>query len=556
MREKHPSNFYHWSVIFLGLLVFGGLLVWQGVSVTPWVVLLATFGALSERMVVRLPRTTMTLTFGLVLLALLLGGPAEASLVSVMASLVGFGLLRRQPLKRTLFYVSHQALASGLAGFSYLVGQRLPYWFLTTIHLPALALYTLIYSLLSQGLIWFYDHGVVKTREPALPRTDLLVAFLLTPAPLFLYYLFTIRDLGALLLVLFPLLAFFAAFTTYINIGTTYDEVRLLYEVSQEFMVALTKRETTQMMAQRLGEGMGRMVRSDDRLIYLFLPGVEEFRLLYAYTGDEAPEVITPGEGLLGRIFKGGQATIYSRSAGEPLGNSPPASESRRGALLVAPLLAESVLAGWLVLIRYGRKFSAEELRLVTILSSQAGVLLRNAQLYEESQRLTQVDPLLEVLNRRAFMERAEKRLAQARLWGQKMALVMADLDDFRLVNNLYGHQTGDSVLQRVSEVLRRSVREADLVGRYGGEEFVILLSGTDSDEARRVMERMRGNIEGSRLPGNGELRVTVSAGIALFPEDALDLVSLIRKADQAAYLAKRTGKNRVCFYEEREIHG
>jgi diguanylate cyclase (GGDEF)-like protein len=136
------------------------------------------------------------------------------------------------------------------------------------------------------------------------------------------------------------------------------------------------------------------------------------------------------------------------------------------------------------------------------------------------------------------------------------MALVMADLDDFRLVNDLYGHQTGDSVLQSVSEVLRRSVREADLVGRYGGEEFVILLSGTDSDEARRVMERMRGNIEGSRLPGNGELRVTVSAGIALFPEDALDLVSLIRKADRAAYLAKRTGKNRVCFYEKREIHG
>lgn len=103
-----------------------------------------------------------------------------------------------------------------------------PYWLLETIHLPAVGSYVLVYAFLSQTLVWLRNRVIFTPTEPKFPKTDLLVAFLLSPPPLLLYYLLTVRDFSALLLVLLPLLAMLAAFRTYINIDTAYDEVRLL----------------------------------------------------------------------------------------------------------------------------------------------------------------------------------------------------------------------------------------------------------------------------------------------------------------------------------------
>ncbi|MFQ6000665.1 MAG: diguanylate cyclase [Anaerolineae bacterium] len=548
------SQIYPWIVTILGFLALGGLVARQGLSVTPSVLLFAALCALAEFLVIRLPQGSLTASFVLVLLTLLTEGPVGAALVIVIGSLVGYGLLRRQSLSRTLFYGGHYALASTVAGAIFsLTSQNLPYWLLESIHLPAVGSYVLAYAFLSQTLVWFRNRVIFTATEPKFPKTDLLVAFLLSPPPLLLYYLLTARDFSALLLVLFPLLAMLAAFRTYINIDTAYDEVRRLYEVSQDFMVALTQDETIQAMAQRICDGIHRMVYCDESAIYTLVPQTSELRLVYAQNGGTMPPVVTPGRGLLGKIVQGGWGRILNNVMQEPLSDGLSTTQAS-DSLLAVPLFAQATLAGWLVLSRRGRKFSAENLRLVSILAGQAGVLLKNAELYEQTHQLTQIDPLLDILNRKAFLEKAKRELEQAQLNSHRVAMIMIDIDNFRFINNTYGHQIGDLVLQEVTQVLQASVEGAGMVGRYGGEEFLILLLDTDGVRAMGMAERMRKSVETTSFSGNGvvDLGLTISAGIAIFPDDALDLSDLIRKADQAAYLAKRTGKNRVCLHQER----
>lgn len=546
------SQIYPWIVTILGFLAFGAFVARQGLSVTPSVLLFATLCALIEFLVIRLPQGSLTASFVLVLLTLLTEGPVGAALVIVIGSLVGYGLLRRQWLSRTLFYGGHYALASAVAGVIFnLTSQNLPHWLLETIHLPAVGSYILAYAFLSQTLVWVRNRVILTPTEPKFPKTDLLVAFLLSPPPLLLYYLLTVRDFSALLLVLFPLLAMLAAFRTYINIDTAYDEVRLLYEVSQDFMVALTLDETTQAMAQRICDGIHRMVYCDESAIYTLVPEASELRLVYLRNGGTMPPVVTPGRRLLGKIVQEGRGRVLNNVKEGPLSDDLPTAQAS-DSLLAVPLFAQSTLAGWLFLSRRGRKFSAENLRLVSILAGQAGVLLKNAELYEQTHELTQIDPLLDILNRKAFLEKAKRELGQAQLNGHRVAMVMIDIDNFRFVNNSYGHQVGDLVLQEVSQVLQASVEGAGMVGRYGGEEFLILLPDTDGVKAVGMAERMRRRVEATPLSGGGvvDVGLTISAGIAIFPDDALNLSDLIRKADQAAYLAKRTGKNRVCLYQ------
>ncbi len=547
------SQIYPWLVAILGFLAFGVLIARWGLSVTPSVLLFATLCALAEFLAIRLPQGSLTASFVLVLLTLLIEGPVGAALVIVIGSLVGYGLLRRQSPSRTLFYGGHYALASAVAGaIFHLTSQNLPHWLLESIHLPAVGSYVLAYAFLSQTLVWFRNRVIFTPTEPKFPKTDLLVAFLLSPPPLLLYYLLTVRDFSALLLVLFPLLAMLAAFRTYTNIDTAYDEVRLLYEVSQDFMVALTLDETTRAMARRICDGIRRMVYCDESAIYTLVPQASELRLVYAQSGETMPPVVTPGRGLLGRIVQEGRGRILNNVMQEPLSDGLPTAQAS-DSLLVVPLFAQSTLAGWLVLSRRGRKFSAENLRLASILAGQAGVLLKNAELYEQTHQLAQIDPLLDILNRKAFLEKAKRELGRAQLNGYQVATMMIDIDDFRFINNTYGHQAGDLVLQEVAQVLQASVEEAGMVGRYGGEEFLILLLDTDGGRAMGVAERMRRSVEATSFSADGvvDVGLTISAGIAIFPDDALDLSDLIRKADQAAYLAKRTGKNRVCLHQE-----
>ena len=208
-------------------------------------------------------------------------------------------------------------------------------------------------------------------------------------------------------------------------------------------------------------------------------------------------------------------------------------------------------ILGMLTAARAGQGFSDPERELFSYLSHQAGVSIENVDLHETVQRQAVTDELTGLFNHRRFQEVMFQEVERAKRFGGDMGLIMLDIDNFKRVNDTYGHMQGDLVLREVARVLRESSREIDEPARYGGEEMAVALPGTDLDGAFNFAERVRHAIESLELPlieGGGTLRVTASFGAAALERDngEVDKDVLVAAADAALYRAKRSGKNRT----------
>jgi diguanylate cyclase (GGDEF)-like protein len=207
------------------------------------------------------------------------------------------------------------------------------------------------------------------------------------------------------------------------------------------------------------------------------------------------------------------------------------------------------VVLGLVSVVRRGREFSTAERELFGYLAAQAAVSIENVGLHETVQRQAVTDELTGLFNHRRFQEAIESEAERARRFGQDMGLVMLDIDDFKKVNDNYGHQQGDRVLAEVARILRESSREIDAPARYGGEELAVVLPQTDIEGAYNLAERVRSGIAGLELPlpdGKGTVRVTASLGVASLPHGEGEPRDLLARADAALYEAKRSGKNKV----------
>jgi diguanylate cyclase (GGDEF)-like protein len=217
------------------------------------------------------------------------------------------------------------------------------------------------------------------------------------------------------------------------------------------------------------------------------------------------------------------------------------------GKPLVIPLGLDGRESGVLYLTPREADFSDEARELAHWLGSQASIALENARLHRLVERQANTDGLTELPNRRHFEEALESEISRAERFGGTLALILADLDDFKQVNDRYGHQAGDDVLQTFADILRTTVRDIDLPARYGGEEFAVLLPQTDLEGAHELGERLRRALAARPMathPG-GLVAVTASFGVAAFP-DAPTPAALFASADEALYRAKRSGKNCV----------
>ena len=176
-------------------------------------------------------------------------------------------------------------------------------------------------------------------------------------------------------------------------------------------------------------------------------------------------------------------------------------------------------------------------------------VLLQRSLLHSQLKTQARTDPKTGVLNAGAWQGEATLAVDRARRRRESLAVLLADVDYFKRVNDTYGHLTGDAVLRTLAAEMRQQVRESDLVGRFGGEEFAILLSGTTAAEACFVAERIRRGAGVVRvLTKDMIVGVTVSIGVAVLGSHGGDLAELLEAADQALYRAKRTGRDRVCL--------
>jgi diguanylate cyclase (GGDEF)-like protein len=184
-----------------------------------------------------------------------------------------------------------------------------------------------------------------------------------------------------------------------------------------------------------------------------------------------------------------------------------------------------------------------------TILTQQFLIGLRRALLYQKVQGLTITDVLTSVYCRRYFLERFSEELKRSKRNKLNLTFLMIDIDNFKQFNDRYGHLVGDAILRQVSKTIREMVRQIDFIGRYGGEEISVVLAETNRDQANYAAERIRQAISLEVIKVyDEELKVTVSIGVSTFPDNASNMQDLIEMADQALYLAKETGKNKVCF--------
>ena len=193
-----------------------------------------------------------------------------------------------------------------------------------------------------------------------------------------------------------------------------------------------------------------------------------------------------------------------------------------------------------------------EHKRFLKSIASQIAISMENAILYRELQDNAKKDPLLGIYNRRYFFEVAEKKARTKP--NEPYATVMLDLDDFKKVNDYYGHQFGDKVLIETNETIRKYLDDQDILARYGGEEIILFIDGfKDKEEVYNKVEAIRKAIE-ENVVSNGQISKTITAsfGIGYYPEDGITVSEVINEADILLYKSKKTGKNKVTYYDNK----
>jgi diguanylate cyclase (GGDEF)-like protein len=264
-------------------------------------------------------------------------------------------------------------------------------------------------------------------------------------------------------------------------------------------------------------------------------------------SGDGLEELVRAGTIDAGPMEALTQAEAAAMSAGD--GSEATAGEAYA---LAHPLSGEAPgeVVGIVSVVREGQPFSDRDRELLAYLAGTASVSIQNVGLHETVQRQAVTDELTGLYNHRRFQEAMVAESDRARRFDQPMSLVMLDIDNFKKVNDNYGHQQGDQVLREVARVLRESSREIDSPARYGGEELAVVLPQTDLEGAFQLAERVRQEVEAMQVPmvdgAGGAISVTASLGVASLPESAPEPGELIAAADAALYQAKNAGKNQT----------
>lgn len=254
------------------------------------------------------------------------------------------------------------------------------------------------------------------------------------------------------------------------------------------------------------------------------------------------------GEGIAGEAFAHKKAIITNLGSNDPRFFQSDASNVN--SLLCLPLIVKDEAIGIINISNKKDKnlFNQDDLDFMGALANQAAIAISNAQLY----KLAITDSLTKLYIRRHFEYLLDNEIKRSNRYRHDLTLLMMDIDNFKSINDNYGHQMGDEMLRHISEVILTTVRKIDMPSRYGGEEFAIILPETQKENSKKIAERLRKKISNIiiRTKDKKEVSPTISIGIASYPMDTEEKEDLIGFADQALYFAKNSGKNRVAEYD------
>jgi diguanylate cyclase (GGDEF)-like protein len=264
------------------------------------------------------------------------------------------------------------------------------------------------------------------------------------------------------------------------------------------------------------------------------------------------------GEGIAGRVAKSGFPMLVNDIERDKRVATKNRPRFKTKSFLSLPLEVEDRLVGVLNLADKSNEsnFTEADLNLVKTFTNHAVLMIDRAATLEKAGKFEQLaitDPLTGLYNRRFLEDRLQEEFSRSERQQQNFCIILADLDNFKVYNDICGHLAGDNVLRKMADLMRRTAREMDIITRYGGEEFCLILPGTSKKESLLVGERVRRAIETESFPGESHLplgRLTTSIGIATFPADGVTANELIHAADLALYHAKALGRNRLVLYE------
>jgi len=291
--------------------------------------------------------------------------------------------------------------------------------------------------------------------------------------------------------------------------------------------------------------------------VYDMQTGCIELPLLYN-DGDFqtiAPWNIADSPGITGMVIRN-RHTLYLPDSATPEIESQYGIKRLGGTVVRAyvgvPLILLDQVVGVISMQNYEpHAYSPEQIRLFEMIATQAAIAVQNARLYDQMKHMAITDAVTGLFTRRHFTSMGSGEVERALRYNRQLSVLMVDLDHFKLVNDTYGHNSGDVVLQIVAQVCRQALRATDIVGRWGGEEFAIVLPEADSDGASLIAERIRRMMaEQEMRAGNNIIHVTVSIGVATLSQTYNSLEILIDRADRALYMAKQSGRNRVRLIE------
>jgi diguanylate cyclase (GGDEF)-like protein len=307
-------------------------------------------------------------------------------------------------------------------------------------------------------------------------------------------------------------------------------------------------------LLQRIADTVGELIPHDDITFYEADETKKELKAVFA-SGADAEKVLADdpfpyGVGITGWAVLHREPVLANRAELDPrvrfVADTTPDPES----LVVVPLIARGRLKGTLNIYRAGfQEFTEDEFFLVVRFGDAAALAIDNAHIRASLERQAQTDPLTGLWNHRAFQEQLRRELVRASTDGSPVALVMVDLDDFKRINDIYSHATGDHVLSGLAEILLASVRAGDAVCRIGGEEFAIIAPDSGLTDAYRLAERLQKSVARSEFGPVGT--VSLSVGIASGPEHAANPRELVACAESAMMTAKARGKGQIVLFQE-----
>jgi diguanylate cyclase (GGDEF)-like protein len=306
------------------------------------------------------------------------------------------------------------------------------------------------------------------------------------------------------------------------------DEQRSLqiYGVAKSLAEALSWKD----MAPRLGQGIQKIFDAHEFLIYALDESGRWTQLLRRGNWAKEPPLADMANASGGATHPP-QITELAPIYTIPISNDVDGRLKRTGILF----------------LKSDKPFAVDIKEAADEFGAQLGVALAKALLFNKMELHSLHDGLTGALRRQPFMDRVNEELKKASAFKTAFSLLMVDIDHFKSVNDTHGHAAGDAVLSRVGQILHESFYETDVVGRYGGEEFIVLLPRAESTGVFRKAEALRHRFEVEVIPSGFEtLRITVSVGLAHFPHNGRTAEELIASADRALYHAKETGRNRV----------